>query len=145
MMEPLIRTFTVQCDRAAAFGLWTERATLWWPKSHKMTRDPGAAVRFEPRVGGRIYERASDGREIDWGTVSVWDPPARLAYSWHIGFAAPDATQVEVRFSTLPAGGTAVEIRHSGWERLGDRGPERRRRNAEGWSAVISACQEAAG
>lgn len=147
MMEPLTKQFTVACGRAAAFALWTERATLWWPKAHKMTKDPSAAVRFEPRVGGRIYERATDGRELDWGAVLVWEPPERLAYVWHMGTQREHATHVEVQFSVLDAQTTGVKILHSGWERLGEKGPAWRERNLQGWAGVVpsyeAACREA--
>ena len=33
---------------------------------------------------GRIYERTPAGTEHDWGEVTVWEPPARLAYLWHL-------------------------------------------------------------
>jgi|SRR5450631_4095646 len=143
MIEPLTKQFTVECNRAAAFALWTEHTTLWWPKSHKMTKDPSAVVCFESRVGGRIYERASDGREIDWGEILVWEPPERLAYWWHIGADQQDATRVEIRFSSLDTQMTAVEILHSGWERLGDKGQSWRDRNSTGWARVVPPYQEA--
>jgi Activator of Hsp90 ATPase homolog 1-like protein len=143
LIEPLIKLFAVDCNRDAAFALWTEHTTLWWPKSHKMTRDPGAAVVFEPRVGGRIYERAADGREVDWGEILLWEPPGRLAYWWHIGAGRHDATRVEVRFTALDADSTSVEILHSGWERLGEQGRNWRDRNSRGWAGVLAPFQEA--
>jgi uncharacterized protein YndB with AHSA1/START domain len=143
VIEPITKQFTVECDRDAAFSLWTELTTLWWPKAHKMTRDPDAVVFFEPRVGGRIYERASDGREVDWGEILLWEPPKRLAYWWHIGADQLDATHVEIRFSTVDAQTTEVEILHSGWERLGDRGLTWRDRNSSGWASVLAPYKEA--
>jgi uncharacterized protein YndB with AHSA1/START domain len=137
MIEPLTKQFTVDCNCEAAFALWTEHTTLWWPKSHKMTGDPNAVVVFEPRIGGRIYERASGGREVDWGEIVLWEPPQRLAYWWHIGTDRQNATRVEILFSTLDARSTAVQILHSGWERLGNNGQTRRDRNSRGWAVVL--------
>jgi hypothetical protein len=142
-MEPLAIKFTAECPRAAAFDLWTLRTTLWWPKSHKMTGDPNAAVLFEPRVGGRVYEVASDGRQADWGEVLVWEPPERIAYWWHIGTQRSDATYVEIRFLALDAQTTGVEVLHSGWERLGEKGASWRDRNQRGWDGVIAPFQQA--
>jgi hypothetical protein len=49
-------------------------------------------------IGGRIYERTRDGTEIDWGEITVWEPPTRLAYRWHIRRDRADATDVEIPF-----------------------------------------------
>jgi uncharacterized protein YndB with AHSA1/START domain len=92
-------------------------------------------VTFEPRPGGRIYERTPEGAGHDRGEVQVWEPPHRLAYLWHLRFDRADATRVEVSFAAA-GDGTAVRIVHRGWERLGARGPERRERNRSGWAAV---------
>src|SRR5262249_43002769 len=81
-------------------------------------------VTFEPRPGGRIYERTPGGREHDWGEVLAWEPPRRLVYLWHLRFDRADATEVEVTFTPVE-GGTRVRIEHRGWERLGAVGPAR--------------------
>lgn len=57
---------------------------MWWPRGHTASGDADAGVVLEPRAGGRIYERTSDGREVDWGEITLWDPPRRLGYRWHI-------------------------------------------------------------
>ena len=36
------------------------------------------------RPGGQIYE-TSAGVKHAWGEVTVWEPPRRLAYLWHLG------------------------------------------------------------
>lgn len=74
-MTPLELRFTVGCSPAHAFDVWTSRTTLWWPKSHSVSGDPGLTVTIEPRRGGRIFERTPDGVEHDWGEVIVWQPP----------------------------------------------------------------------
>ena len=63
------------------FRLWTEQIRVWWPAGHSLSGDPQTQVFIEGRVGGRFYERASDGVEYVWGTVEVWEPPARLAFT----------------------------------------------------------------
>ena len=135
-MEPLEFAFTVACPPAHAFAVWAERTSLWWPHSHSVSAEPGLTVTFEPRPGGRIYERTPQGVEHDWGEILAWEPPTRLAYLWHLRFDRADATEVEVTFAPT-AGGTDVTIVHRGWERLGAKGPERRERNARGWSGLV--------
>jgi uncharacterized protein YndB with AHSA1/START domain len=134
-MDPLELEFTVACPPARAFEMWAQRTSLWWPHGHSVSGEPGLTVTFEPRPGGRIYERTPGGDEHDWGEVLVWEPPLRLAYLWHLRFDRADATEVEVTFAAAGSG-TAVSIVHRGWERLGAKGPERRERNRKGWAGV---------
>ena len=91
---------------------------------------------FEPRAGGRIYERAPGGEEHDWGRVLTWEPPRRLVYTWHLRQDEADATEVEITFAEWGAG-TAVAIVHRGWERLGAKGPALRERNTRGWAGLL--------
>jgi uncharacterized protein YndB with AHSA1/START domain len=135
-MEPLELSFTVACPPAHAFATWAERTSLWWPPGHSVSGDPGLAVTFEPRPGGRIYERTPAGEEHDWGEVVAWEPPRRLAYLWHLRQDRADATRVEITFAPAPAG-TEVTIVHRGWEALGARGPDLRERNRHGWGGLL--------
>lgn len=129
--------FQVDCPVGHAFDVWTSRTSSWWPISHTVSGEPGLKVVFEAGAGGRIYERAADGRELDWGQVTVWEPPTRLAYLWHIGADRADATEVEIRFVDQGDATTQVEIEHRGWERLGLRGPGWRDTNRAGWDGVL--------
>ncbi len=94
-VEPLRLTIDVDCAPEHAFAVWTERFSLWWPADHTVTGDPDL-VALEPRLGGRIYERGPDGTEHDWGEVTVWEPPQRLGYLWHLMRDRADATEVEI-------------------------------------------------
>jgi uncharacterized protein YndB with AHSA1/START domain len=130
-MEPLELSFTVGCPPEHAFAVWTERTSLWWPASHSVSADPGLTVTFEPRAGGRIFERTAAGDEHDWGQILEWDPPRRLAYRWHLRQDRADATRVEISFAPSDEG-TVVTIVHSDWQRLGQR-----ERNVKGWAGLV--------
>jgi uncharacterized protein YndB with AHSA1/START domain len=135
-IEPIRLSFDLACPPEHAFRAWTERIATWWPADHTVTGEGDLVVVLEPRVGGRVFERTRGGDEHDWGRVTIWDPPVRLGYTWHLRADRTDATDVEIRF--VPAGsGTRVEIEHRGWERLGaERGREWRDRNHGGWSTL---------
>jgi uncharacterized protein YndB with AHSA1/START domain len=94
---------------------------------------------FEPRTGGRIYERTTSGQEVDWGEITEWDPPRRLRYQWHIATDPDNATDVEIAFRPLTNASTRVEIEHRGWDRLGDLGRTWRDANQGGWDGVMPA------
>ena len=127
MTDPLVLEFDVATEAGHAFAMWTERTGLWWPRTHTVSGDDDLVVVFEPEVGGRIYERAQDGTEHDWGEVLDWDPPNRVAYLWHLFFDRREATEVEVTF-TPNQGATRVRIAQRGFARLGADGPPRRAR-----------------
>jgi len=136
-MEPIELRFTVACSPVHAFEVWATRTSLWWPHSHSRSGDPGLTVTIEPRPGGRIYERTPAGVEHDWGEVLAWEPPGRLAYLWHIYGHSEDATEVDIRFAASGDATTTVTIVHRGWERLGARGHDLRRRNRQGWDGLL--------
>jgi hypothetical protein len=133
---PLRMTFDVACSLEHAFDVWTKRIDTWWPSAHSVSGEPGLTVCLQGEVGGRIYERTPDGTEHDWGEVTVWAPPTRLAYLWHLRREPRDATEVEIRFVADGPDATRVEIEHRGWERLAD-GTQWRERNITGWRSLV--------
>jgi uncharacterized protein YndB with AHSA1/START domain len=137
VIEPLRFTLVVSCPPEHAFLVWTAKASHWWPRSHTVTAEPGLEIVFQPRVGGRIYERIGVGTEIEWGQVTAWEPPRRLSYLWHIRADRADATEVDIRFTDQGDSTTRVDIEHHGWERLGKRGLRWREVNTMGWNGVL--------
>jgi uncharacterized protein YndB with AHSA1/START domain len=137
MIEPLKTSFEVACSAEHAFATWTSRISGWWPHDHTITGLSGLEVVLEPGVGGRIYERTPAGAEHEWGQVTAWEPPARLAYLWHLRGDRSQATDVEIRFIALAEHRTRVEIEHGGWDRLGDAGADWRDRNRNGWRTLV--------
>ena len=137
MTSPLRISFDVACPTEHAFALWTSRIGTWWPPDHTVTGEPGLAVVLEGGVGGRIYERTAAGTEHDWGQVTVWEPPSRLAYLWHLGQDRSQATEVDIRFVARGESDTRVEIEHRGWERLGTTADAWRDRNQIGWQTLL--------
>jgi uncharacterized protein YndB with AHSA1/START domain len=137
MIEPLRLSFDVACSVDHAFTVWTTKTSRWWPISHTVTGEHGLDVIFEGRPGGRIFERTPAGTEVDWGEITVWEPPRRLVYLWHIRTDRADATEVEITFVDQGNATTRVEIEHRGWEHLGSRGPGWRDANRAGWSGLL--------
>ena len=137
MAEPLSLRLELACSPEHAFAVWTSRIDSWWPADHTVTGQPGVEVVLEGRLGGRIYERTADGTEHDWGEVTLWEPPHRLGYLWHLRRDRADATDVEIRFLPTVGRRTVVEIEHRGWERLGTDADVWRDRNRMGWSTLL--------
>ena len=138
-VPPVVKTVMVRCPPERAFALFAEDFGLWWPVSRVHTGPDPVACAIEPRVGGRVFERAGDGRETPWGTVLAYDPPHRLAFSWAVELPAGLEQRVEIRFTSEDRG-TRVELTHSGWEQLGEAAATLRKRYERGWATVFESC-----
>lgn len=135
-LSELRKTATVQLTPEEAFGLFTEHMADWWPlATHSVGLEKATGVDFEPGVGGRIVERTVDGTASIWGTVEVWEPPARIGFTWHPGTPVDEATRVEVRFHATGSG-TTVELIHTGWDARPD-SVEARAQYDHGWELVF--------
>jgi uncharacterized protein YndB with AHSA1/START domain len=141
-VPPVVKAVTVRAAPARAFELFTRDLARWWPLPQFHTAPDPVDCAIEPRVGGRVFERAADGKETSWGAVLAYDPPHRLAFSWLIGGLSVDQAQlIDIRF-TPEATGTRVELIHSGWEKLGDAtaAAALRERYDRGWATIVERC-----
>jgi len=139
-VPPLVKTVTVRCSPAKAFRHFTEGMGAWWPVvTHHVAPEPESCT-FEPRLGGRLYERGKNGVETKWGSVLAWDPPKRLVFSWELSCSQElrDA-KVEVIFVAVPDG-TEVKLVHTGWEHMGAEAIPMRERFNAGWARVFERC-----
>jgi uncharacterized protein YndB with AHSA1/START domain len=138
-VPPVVKAVSVRAAPAQAFNFFSGDLARWWPLAQFHTGPDPVDCAIEPRVGGRVFERAADGRETAWGTVVAYEPPHRLSFTWVIGLSAELAQLIELRFA--PEGeGTRVELTHSGWEKLGDRAAALRERYDRGWATIIERC-----
>jgi len=137
-IDPIVATVTVPCERARAFGLFTEGMGRWWPvERHSVGEGKVAAVVCESEPGGRIFERWHDGTEHEWGRITAWVPPDRLAFTWSPAPGDDVDTHVEISFEEVE-GGTLVRLEHTGWEALGATGAEKRSSYDAGWPHVLT-------
>jgi uncharacterized protein YndB with AHSA1/START domain len=139
-LSPLVFTVDVRCAPEAAFRYFTDDIGSWWPLGEfSVGGDTALTCSIEPRVGGAFVERTREGDVHRWGTVTAWEPPRLLAFTWHPGGAADTAQSVEVRFVATTTG-TSVTLTHGGWSALGARGPAVRDEYRNGWGAVLGEC-----
>jgi uncharacterized protein YndB with AHSA1/START domain len=127
------RHIVVEAPQDKAFAVFTERFGDFKPPEHNLLSVPIAETVFEPRVGGHIYDRGTDGSECRWARVLAFEPPRRVVFSWDIGPTwqletdPENASEVEVRFIAETADRTRVELEHRnidrhgpGWEAVAD-------------------------
>jgi uncharacterized protein YndB with AHSA1/START domain len=135
------KAVTVRRPIEEAFALFTDGIDTWWPLAkYSIYGERAETAVFEGRPGGRLYEISVDGDEGVWGTVSVWEPPNRVVYSWHPGRGEETAQEVEIEF-VAEGDRTRVEMEHRGWERA----PEKRAGYDAGWDFVLGRYVAAAG
>jgi hypothetical protein len=125
------KTITVDASVETAFETFTRGMGEWWPGEPHTVFEDRAAVVFDERVGGRVYERATDGREADWADVIAWEPPERFVLRWRVN-PERSPTEVEVRF-TPEDGRTRVDLEHRGWDDA-----EGRAMYNGGWDKVLA-------
>jgi uncharacterized protein YndB with AHSA1/START domain len=138
-VPPVVKSVSVRAAPERAFEFFTKDFARWWPLSQFHTGADPVDCAIEPRVGGRVFERAANGHETSWGTVVAYEPPYRLSFTWIVGLAAEFAQLIEISF-TPEALGTHVELTHSGWEKLGDAAAALRERYEGGWATLIERC-----
>jgi uncharacterized protein YndB with AHSA1/START domain len=109
-----------------AFALFTEQFDSIKPREHNLLGVDIAESVFEPREGGRIYDRGVDGSECQWARVLAYEPPHRVVFSWAISpqwQIEPDhdkTSEVEVRFISETPDRTRVELEHRNLDRHGE-------------------------
>ena len=125
-MEPIHKRIEVPCDQEQAFEVFLDIES-WWPTDRFATSVMSGhgvqTIRVDARNGGGIVEVGTDGSEYVWGTITEYDPNDYLRMDFHVPHPSqerPGFTVVEVRFTPVGDGRTAVELTQSGWEGLGD-------------------------
>jgi uncharacterized protein YndB with AHSA1/START domain len=122
-----VRTeIVVEAPIDRAFRVFTGSFDRIKPREHNMLGVDIAESVFEPRVGGRVYDRGVDGTECQWARVLAYEPPDRIVFTWDISphwqieTDLDNTSEVEVRFVAETADRTRVELEHRHLDRHGD-------------------------
>ena len=121
-----IRTaIVVDAPIERAFRVFTEDFDRVKPREHNMLPVEIAESVFEPRAGGRVFDRGVDGSEFQWARVLVFEPPERVVFSWDLNphwqleSDLEKTSEVEVRFIAESDERTRVELEHRNLDRHG--------------------------
>ena len=151
--EASVRTqIVVEVPIERAFSIFTGKFDSIKPREHNMLAVDIAETVFEPREGGRIYDRGVDGSECQWARVLAFEPPNRVVFSWDISpqwqiESDPDKTsEVEVRFISETPDRTRVELEHRNLDRHGEgwEGTREGVRSGDGWPLYLQRFAELA-
>jgi uncharacterized protein YndB with AHSA1/START domain len=144
--EPRIQTsIVVDAPPDVAFSVFTEDLGSWFPSDYNLMDTPIVERVFEPRVGGRVFDRGEDGSECQWARVLTWDPPTRVVFSWDISAQwqiesdLDKTSEVEVQFTAEGEGRTRVELEHRNLDRHGEGWEEHREAvgGDSGWTGLL--------
>jgi uncharacterized protein YndB with AHSA1/START domain len=119
-------SIVVEAPLERAFDVFTLDIGSWFPREYNLLDTEIAERVFEPRVGGRVYDRGTDGIECHWARVLAYEPPTRVVISWDISpqwqiETDPERTsEVEVHFIPETPERTRVELEHRNIDRHGD-------------------------
>jgi len=122
---------TVDAPIERAFTVFTEDFSRIKPREHNMLGVDIDETVFEPRVGGRVYDRGIDGSECSWARVLAFEPPDRVVISWDINpqwqieTELEKSSEVEIRFIAEAPDRTRVELEHRHLDR-----------HLDGWEAI---------
>lgn len=110
---PVLREFAIRVSGDHAFAAFTEDIAKWWPNAFSASGANLASVVIEPMEGGRVYEVDTQGKEYDWGSVTIWEPGRGVVLTWTLGIGSTTATEVEASFSG-DADGCLLRLEHRG-------------------------------
>ena len=85
-IEAVRKSVVVPAAPNRAFEVFTAGFGDRWPlATHSVGTDQAATVTFGLGIGGMILETLAAGTTTVWGTITKWEPPERVAFSWHAG------------------------------------------------------------
>jgi uncharacterized protein YndB with AHSA1/START domain len=128
-----------------AFDVFVTKFDRIKPREHNMLSVDIAESVFEPRTGGRIYDRGVDGTECQWARVLAYEPPDRIVFTWDISpywqieTDLDKTSEVEVRFIAESPTRIRVELDHCNLHRHGDgwEGLAQGVRGSDGWPVYL--------
>lgn len=146
MIDAINAGVTVPLGTDAAFTMFVDELTLWWPREYTWSGQVLDTIAIEPRPNGRCFERGPHGFECDWGRVVEVERGSSIAFLWQISPSrAPEpdpskASLVRVRFADAGSDGTHVELTHDGFDNHGSDSTAYRdgMASAKGWPWILA-------
>ena len=143
-------SIVVEAPIERAFSVFTDGIGSWFPREYNLLDVEIAERVFEPRVGGQVYDRGTDGSECHWARVLAYEPPTRVVISWDISpqwqieTDPAKTSEIEVRFISEAQDRTRVELEHRNLDRHGDGWDQIRASVAGegGWPGCLAAFAE---
>ena len=120
MSSKVLVSLRVPVGPLAAFEVFTHEIGSWWRSNglFAVTAEGDGTLAFEPHTGGRLLTTLPGGTQFEIGRIGVWEPGARLVFSWRqASFAPEQSTEVEVRFEQVGEE-TRISVEHRAWDSI---------------------------
>lgn len=137
----MVKSVVLPLAPDAAFDLFTANIGLWWPEGRRHSGDPASDIFL--LEGGRFFERARDGREVELGRVCEWDRPRRIRLDFFIATGPDRPTTVEIAFAAHDHG-ARVTVTHGPSPASAALWAERAPRYGDSWDAALASLAKAA-
>lgn len=100
--------------RARAWQALVHEMPAWWPSDFLCFAE-SERIRFEPWVGGRLWEETPDGRQVLWATAVILVPNEAIEFVGHTTptFGGPSITMIRLALEDGPDGSTILRLKDS--------------------------------
>ncbi len=124
----------IDASREKVWRMLTEEVHQWWPRDFYATSNP-KSIRFETKLGGRLYEESVDGGGVTWYTVIAVTPGVSVDLAGHLTTAFGGPSQTLLRLALREEGDrTVLELSDAVVGNVGDRTAATLE---EGWRALF--------
>ena len=126
----------IHAPREKVWRMLTEEIHQWWPRDFYASSNP-KAMRFETKLGGRLYEESADGGGVLWYTVIAVTPGVSVDLAGNLTTAFGGPAQTLLRLALREQGDqTVLELSDAVVGNVGDRTAATLE---EGWRALFEA------
>lgn len=120
LVSAVIVSLRIASPPQAVFDAFIREIGSWWRPNmlFQLTPRGDGTLRFQPGENGRLVTTLANGAEFEVGRITLWSPPAAVAFTWRQAtFASEQSTEVAVRFEDLGEE-TRVTVEHRGWDEI---------------------------
>ena len=111
----------IDAPRAHVWRMLTEEPHRWWPRDFYASERP-IGMRFDARLGGRLFEESENGGGVVWYTVIGLDPGRSIDLAGHLTAAFGGPSQTLLRLMLREQGAqTVLEVTDSVVGNVSDR------------------------
>jgi Activator of Hsp90 ATPase homolog 1-like protein len=113
-LSPIEHEYALRCPPDHAFATFTGRIGEWWHPDYSPDAENLEDTVMEPEIGGRVYFVVLDLGELQWGTVTAWEPGQHVAFSSTLAQSREFPSEISAEF-TATEDGCRMRFQHGGW------------------------------